>query len=220
MAEFFDEQGNKVEAYTPEEIEAKLEEERLAAIEEANAAREEEINNLVQQLEEKEAALQQLQEALAKEQNKEKNLGAQRKIIENKENEIESLKKELEALKQESQTKFTELEQKTKENTVNAYLDKISNGDKDLKAKIKFFYDNFKGEPQNEQEIAERVKNAYILATGGQSSIRIAGDVISSASGTPQPKLEIPEGKINPDLIPLAHQMGITDQDLKKYHLI
>jgi len=220
MAEYFDEHGNKVEAYTPEEIEAKLEEERLAAIEEANAAREEEINALSQQLDEKEKALQEAQAELEKERNKDKNLSGQRRIIENKEDEIAALKKEIEELKQNSQARLMELEQKTKENTINSFLDKISDGSKELKDKIRFYYDNFKGEPKNEEEIAERIRNAYILATGGQAAVKLSGEIISGAGGAPQANVNIPEGKISSDLIPLAHKLGITDQDLKKHKLI
>jgi len=220
MSEFFDESGNKVEAYTAEEIAQKLEEERLEAIEETNVARQDEIDVLNQTLEEKEKALTEAQEYLVKEKDKDKNLGGQRKVIESKENEIGDLKKEIEQIKQDSQLRLTEIEQKTKENTINSFLDKISDGNKELKEKIKFHYDNFKGEPKNEEEMTERVKNAYILATGGQPAIKLTGEVISGAGGAPEANVNIPEGKINPEAVPLAHKMGVTDQDLKKHKLI
>ena len=220
MAEFFDEQGNKVEAFTAEEVADKLEEERLAAIEDANSARQDEIDELTKTLEEKEQALAEAQEALDKEKDKDKNLGGQRKIIESKEEEIKKLKEDLANTKTEITQVKEEVTKKIGEEKINNMIDKISEGSNELKEKIKFYYDNFKGEPQDDKEITERLKNAYILATGGQSSVKLTGEMISGTGEPPIPKTEIPQSKISEEAISLAKKMGITDQDLKKHKLI
>jgi len=220
MAEYFDELGNKVEGYSAEEVAQKLEEERLTAIEEANAARQDEIDVLNEELSNKEKALGEAQEALQKERDKDKNLGGQRRVIENKENEITELKKDIEQLKQDSQSKLMEIEKKANDSKINSLIERVSEGSKELKDKIKFFYDNFKGEPKNDEELLERIKNAYTLATGGQPSIKMTGEMISGSGNSPMPNVNIPEGKISPDVLPIAHQLGITDQDIKKHKLI
>ncbi len=220
MAEFFDENGNKVEAYTMEEIEAKIEEEREAAIEEANINRQEEIDNLNLTLEQKEEELRIAQEELRKERDKEKNLGGQRKVIESKEEEIKNLKKDIEELKMTSISKIADIEKKFNEEKINSVIDKITEGNKELKDKVKFYYENFKGEPKDDNELMERVRNAYIIATGGQQKFNLTGEIISSAGEPPIGNLSGSKEKLSPEALRLAKEMGITDQDLKKYKLI
>jgi predicted RNase H-like nuclease (RuvC/YqgF family) len=220
MAEYFDENGQKVEAFTQEEIEERLEAERGAAIEEANASRQEEVDSLVLSLEEKEKELETYQKNLEVEKDKDKNLGGQRKVIENKEKEIKELKEKLETVEHSSLEAIEGIKKDINTAKVENIISSVSGEDSSLKEKVKFFYDSFKGEPSNEEEVKERVKNAYVLATGGKSKVDFSGDIISGAGASPSPKVDIPEGKIPSELIPLAKQLGLTDQEMKKHKLI
>ncbi len=219
MAEYFDEEGNKVEAFTPDEVEEKLIEEREKAMEEANALREEEISGLNEEIEAKEKELEDARQALIGEKDKEKNLSGQRKIIETRENEINNLKKELDSVKKTHQDEIDGIKKSVSEARLEEMISSVSDGDESLKEKVKFFYNNFKGEPSDTKEVKERIKNAYILATGGNSGINLSGDIVSGAGSSPSPVTDIPEGKVSPEAIPLAKKFGITDQELKKHNL-
>ena len=222
MAELFDKEGNPVEALTPEEVEAKLDEIREQTKTESQGV----IDDLQTKLSDKESELATAQEELTKERSKDKNLAGQRKVIENKAKEIETLKADVDKIKKDYETKFTEIERKGKERMVTNMIDELSGSDKNLRDKVKFYYDTFRPidetnkKPEDiEKEIQERIKNAYTLATGGRASRPLTPEIISSAGGA-TPVINPSEEKINPEQQDLAHKLGIDDQTLKKHKLI
>jgi chromosome segregation ATPase len=226
MAELFDKDGNLVEAYTPEEVNAKLDEIRKEAADDAKT-------EMQQTLEEKDDALAELRTKLAgaetelgSEKDKDKNLGGQRKIIEGKEKVIEDLTKKIADLETNTNTKLDEISRKEHDKMITAMIDDLTDGDQEISAKVKFHFENFRPidekdkKPEDIQKlIQERVKSAYTLATGGRASTPLSGPIISSAGGG---KPTINEGgeKVSPEIQDLAHQLGVTDQDLKKHKLI
>jgi len=220
MSEFLDANGNAVEAFTPEEVEGKLEEEREQAVLDTNALREEEIKVLSGGLEEKETELEELRKELAGEKDKDKNLGGQRKVIETKEEEIEKLKVEMDGIRKTNQDEIAGIKKSVSENRLLEMITSITDGDSALEEKIKFHYDNFRGEPKDTKEVKERIKNAYILATDGKPNMNISGSIISGAGSAPVPKTGIPEGKVSPEALSVAKKLGITDQEIKKHKLI
>jgi len=222
MAEYFDKEGNPVEALTPEEVEEKLDEIREQTKSETQAI----VDDLQTKLSDKELELATLQEELAKERSKDKNLAGQRKIIEEKVKEIDTLKSEIDRIKKDYEIKFTEIERKGKERMIMNMIGELAGSDKNLADKIKFYYDTFrpidetnKKPEEIEKEIQERIKNAYILATGGRVSRPLTPEIISSAGGA-TPIINPSGEKLNPELQDLAHKLGISDAELKKHKLI
>ena len=135
-----------------------------------------------------------------------------------KEKVIEDLTKSVNDLKASTEQKLASLEAKDRIKMVNDLIEALSEGDKNVKEKMKFFYDNFKGDPADAKETEERVRNAYTLATGGRSARPLTSSMISSAEGIPQIN---PTGeKMSTELQDLAHRMGVSDQEMKKHKLI
>lgn len=218
MTQLFNEEGQAVEALTPEEVEVKLNEAREQATADANAARDAEVEDLTKQLTDKEESLTKAQKELEGEKSKDKNLSGQREVIAAKEKVIEDLTKSVNDLKASTEQKLASLEAKDRIKMVNDLIEALSEGDKNVKEKMKFFYDNFKGDPADAKETEERVRNAYTLATGGRSARPLTSSMISSAEGIPQIN---PTGeKMSTELQDLAHRMGVSDQEMKKHKLI
>jgi chromosome segregation ATPase len=226
--DLFDKDGNLVEgAMTPQEIETKLDEERERIIEETNQNRQGEIDDLSNQLNEKETTLSTLQEELTKEKSKDKNLSGQRGVIEAKEKEIAEMKTGLDTIKKEMEGMKNDFTNKDKQMMIEGMIDKLAEGDIAMKDKMKFHYGGFKTiDPTNkkpedvQKEIEQRVKSAYILATGGQRTVPLSGPIISGAGGVPMVDMNPNGEKISDGGKDVASKFGITDQELKKNKLL
>jgi uncharacterized protein (DUF3084 family) len=218
MVQLFNEEGQLVDALTPEEVEARLDEVRQQAIEEANASRQEEIDDLTLQVQDREEERKRIEAELLKEKDKDKNLGGQRRVIEAKEKEIDELTKKIDNYKTEIDKKIGDIEGRGKEKTITEMIMGVAEDNKELADKIRFWYESFKGEPASEEETKQRIQNAYTLATGGKRANIMSGSLMSSAGSLP---VINPSGeKLSPDVQDLAHKMGINDQSLKKHKLI
>lgn len=226
MAQLFDESGNKVEALTSEEVDAKLNEVREQTIEEINRLREEEVNDLSAQITAKEEALKVAEETLKKEQDKEKNLGGQRKVIEAKSEEVDALKKQIEGLTGQITELSSKIESKDLQKSVSVMIQSLSGGDKNTADKIKLFYGQFnpidikdKTSEQVEEEIKQRVQNAYILATGGTKPVNLLTSAVISSAGGSIPQANPTGEKLSEEGIKAAKELGISDAELKRYKL-
>lgn len=229
MPNLFNEAGDPVEgALTPEEVEAKLDAAKTETAAQVQAEKDAEIEEIKGTLTERETALEQAQKDLeaAKAGDKGLNFAAQRKIIEEKQAAYDKLTKDFDAFKTETQTRLGEIVSETKNRGVNALIETAAGGNAGLKDKIKFFYDAFKPidekgkkEEDLQKEIAERVKNAMILATGGRPAVQITSQMISSAGGGLSGINPTGE-KFSPEQQDLASKMGISNDDLKKHRLI
>lgn len=216
--ELFDKDGTAVEALTPEEVDEKLNEAREQAIEETNSAREAEFERLRTQIDEKDTSLQTAQAELEAEKSKDKNLAGQRKVIESKEKEIADLKKGLDELGTKLDTSLQALTSKERVSMVNGMIKTFAGSNSALSEKIRFFYDQFKGDPKDDKEMEDRVKNAFVLAGGGQR-MSIGSEIIGAGAGAPT--IVNPSGeKLKPEATGVAKNLGITDQELKKHGLI
>lgn len=203
MAELYDADGNPIEALTPEEVE-----ERLNEVKEEFQQTIEEVQ---QELQEKEEALQAAQEELEKEREKDKNFGKLRQKTKEKEDLVEKLTKELEEIK----TKLGEMEKGVKVSQVEAAIKEMVGGDPEDVKKVKFYYDQFVGEPENEEKMRERIKNAMILAgIGGKTPL--SGEAFGTGGGQPPlHQMKTSEG-LPPEVEEMAKKrMGLTDEDLK-----
>lgn len=216
--ELFNEQGEKVEALTPEDVEQKLNEAREMAIEETNKLRQEEVDDLSLQMQSKDEELVKAKKDLEVELSKEKNLSGQGRIIKDKEKKIDELEVNYKKLEEKLDQRLNDIEVKNREKMVGNMVQELATGDKDMATKIRFYYDSFKGDPADDNEIQQRVQNAYTLATGGKPVSPLSGAAISSVGGMPMIN---PTGeKLSDEARDLAHKMGMTDQELKRHKLI
>lgn len=215
ISEVFDVEGNPIdEILTSDEVDKKIEE----AQEEAKEDYQKDIDTFKEELNEKEEALKVAEEALAKEQEKDKNFGKLRGTTAEKEKKVEELTEQIKGLTD----KITGIETETKRQPVNAMIGKLAGEDEELKKKIKFHYESFAiPEEDTEEKQKERVVNAYTLATGGKPINPLTGEAISSGGGV-APGGEEPgsEGKLSEGGKEVAGKLGIEEKDLKRHKLI
>lgn len=218
MAELFDADQNPVEgAMTADEVEEKLNEQK----EEIKQEFQNEINDTKDELEEKKALLETKETELAKEKEKDKNLGGARKSIEEKEKEIADLKEEMKGLND----KIDSVGQEAKSQKVDDAIDKKVGGDKELSKKVRHYYDQFKFDPakDDQEKFNERIDNAYTLATGGQKTDPLDGKTISSGGGSAPVQHQQKEGgkKLeDPRSSEVAEKLGIDQKEQKEKGLI
>ena len=214
IEEVYDSEGKEIEeVVTGAEAKQQVED----AKEEAKADYEADTTALKEELDENKETLKIAQEDLEKEQEKDKNFGKLRGAALEKEKEVQAQKEKVEALEK----KFEGLEATTKTQPINTMIKKLSGEDEELEKKIKFHYDSFTVPVEDTEELQkERIKNAVILAGGGETANPLTGGVVSSAEGV-APGGEMPiEGKLSdPAAEGIAHKMGISDQELKKAKL-
>ena len=206
--ELFDADGNPVEVPTEDEIKLKVEEQAKSAVEEAVESAKTEMADEIQ------AA----KDALSAKEEELKNVG-------NKDfnwKRINDAKESLEAKVKELEGSIDERISKARQE---AFGDKVTNtiaaiapDNTDLQAKIKFHYDNFKGEPKDDKEFKVRLNSALILATGGNVP-KLTSEQFGTGGGSPLGLVSPNEGtthKIAQSSVDVAKKMGITEEELKK----
>jgi len=215
MTEFINKDtGEETEGFTQEELDQKLEEERTKADEEKNVEieqlqkdREEETRNLEEQLEEKD---KEMEKVGSKDYNWKK-LRDQKVALE------ETLAKE----RKTTDEKIDGIKKEITGGKVDKAIEKVTD-DTELAKKVKFHYGTFTGEPKDDKEFQERIKNASLLAgVGGVGSSPLSGGAIGSGSGLPpQPKSSGGEGKLSPEAKAMAKKdLGFTDEEIKQHNL-
>jgi chromosome segregation ATPase len=233
MAQLFDSESNEVEAFTEEEVNEKIKEAKEEAIAEANQLREEEINTLTTEKEEIEQSLEslktenedlksQMEEAGGEgdegDDDKNKNWERLRKAKEASDKKVKELEEKMAGFDKKIEEKVGELSSKQLEDHKEELLKDF---DKDTKEKIDFHYKSFQGVPANKKEMDERVKNAVILATGGQPKNPFSGSNVSSTGGIGKVFEEEPKEKLSsPDSADVGKKLGLSDKDMKEGGLI
>jgi hypothetical protein len=195
--ELFDQDGNIVEAFTKEELDQQLIEAK---------------SELETKIAEQEKIINEKEEALGKEGDKENNFVKLRKAKETAEKQLEAMKTELEG-------KISEVKSEVSKRDFENAVAQLAGDDEDAKSKIKFHYDNFKGDPKDDKERAERLENAFILATGSKPLRSVPGSIVSTGSPYIPPASKT-QGKISEGAKTLAGNLGLTEEDLKKHKLI
>jgi hypothetical protein len=206
MAELYDDQGNPIEALTPQEAEAQ----KAEAVEAAKAEIEESYRV---QLEEKETELE-------KERAKEKNFAALR-------NHNQELSKKQEDEEYNVKSKIEELERKVEEaknegvSKVNATVrDEAINiyagDDKELKEKIAKNYDLINKPGNTKDEITERARDAYLISIGLDDNDLLQSRV-SSPSGPGRSVGDASRGESSEELKNLGSKFGISPDDWGKF---
>ncbi len=206
--ELFDAEGNLVEAYTEEEVQAKIDEAKTAL----EGATGEEKTKLTEQLEALQTQLNEKTEELDKFKGKDLNFG---KLREQKELAEQAVAK----VREDFDKKIADIKDTMTKTRMDEEIGKLVGDDKEMASKVRFYYDSFKGEPATPEEFKTRLSNALTLASGGKPVNPLSGNVISGAGGyVPKPGGS-PE-KLNPDVKGVASKLGISDEELKENKLI
>lgn len=207
--ELFDADGNVIEgAMTADQVQTKLEEftkEKDTALETLKT----EHDTKTQELQGK---IDELTDEMEKLTKKDVNF---EKLRKQKEGAEELLKKVEEKFKGE----FDGIKKEVREGKLDAAIKNVIGTDPELHEKVKEFYNNFKGEPKDKEEMSERIKNAYTLATGSAPKDPLSSDVIGTGGGQPSTPSQY-KGKISEGAMDVAKNLGITEEELKKEKLI
>lgn len=211
MAKLFDKDGNEVEAFTPDELEAKKKE-ALDEYIKNNPSKKEEVDKLTADLATATQKLKELEEGGGDDDAQKKRLKDEKKAAEDAlKTGLEGFRKEMDEFKNNFVTGH-----KTK------VLDKLSGGDAELRKKIEFEYDQYsegKKAPANEIEIQERLTKAYTLATGkaptpnfmdGMGNAAPRGEGHNGGSGNAK-EPETDNSKA------MRKALGITDKDVEQF---
>lgn len=213
MSEFFDSEGNAVEAFTQEEADQKATEARDQAIEEANQS----LENLKTEKEAAEAAKQALEDQLTELKGKDFNNSNLRKAIGSKEKEVEELRNKINEVESGYKTKITEIETKQITEVKDTFIKSLVGDDLKAKDKLEFFYNKF-APAKNKDEMLENLKAAAQLAGGGKPANPFSGRVVSAMGGN----YDIPTDSSfkggfdnKEDFFEVARKAGLSDQDIK-----
>lgn len=211
MAKLFDKDGNEVEAFTPEELEAKKKE-ALDEYIKNNPSKAGEFEKLQKDLETATNKLKEMEEGGGNDDAQKKRLKDEKKAAE------DALKTGLEGFRKE----MDEFKNNFISGHKNKVLEKLSKGDPELKKKIEFEYDQYsegKKAPANEIEIQERLTKAFTLATGNKP----APNFMDGAAGAGQRgeghnggsgNAKEPESDNSKNM---RKAFGITDKDVEKF---
>lgn len=196
-----DDQGNEVEALTQEEAEAK-------AKEAADAARKEAETSFTEKSQANQAELERLQ---AEEKNWKELRDKAAAGSEAEKQAKEALEEAKKAREMAEGVTTTRIEE-----TKTDAIAKLAGSDKDLREKIAHhFQHSTTGPTATKEEIEARVRNAYLIATGGQAPGALQGAAVSSAgAGT------TPSGAgitLTPEEKDLSNKLGLSDKDLKDF---
>lgn len=152
--------------------------------------------------------------ALAKEQDKEKNFNNLRKSKEADEGKIEELSKNINDLS----SKLNSVLEGTAK-ALSAYKEsthkKIAGEDAELAKKIDYFYGQFQGDPKTPEEIEQRSRQAYVLATADRPNAT-PFEIAVSARGTgsvPKSNTDFSDTEAGKEI---AKRYGIVIEEPKK----
>lgn len=188
MAKYLDEDGNEVEAFTQEEVDAKVKEQE---------------SQLAKEKEELEAKLKENEERIEGLEKKGESVVELREKSERLEKEMKEKEEAFEKEKQELQEKIPDPN--------DALIKEVTRGDEELMGKIKARLAEYKEPPADEETFKQRLKDAYIVETVEDVPDALA-PVIGSGGGGDVPTEA--EG-VSPDLVELGKSFGLSGDDWK-----
>lgn len=204
MAKLFDANGNEVEAFTPEELEAK-QQEALDAYLKEHPDQSDALTKAQTDLEAATAKLKELGEKDDKDPQKQRLIKERDEALDAVEEVKTTLTKEISDLK-------TNIFGGAKEKI----LSKLAAGDAELRKKIETEYDGFAGEAANEQQIQERLTKAYTLAKGVPPAPNFM-DSMGSAAPRGVDQNHGVQTQETDNSKAMRKAFGITDQDAAKH---
>ncbi len=196
----YNEEGDEIEALTEEELEA----EKKAAVDTA-------VKESNDKLTAKETELAKALEDLKKYQDKDYNFKGARDQIENKSKEVDEIRKELDTLKGSVVSELAKLKDSSVAEHKSEILKVLAGEDEELKKKIEFNYERFKDPSDTKDQVEQKLKDSYLIATGSSVPNKLSS-VISSAKARPITADSIPS-----EVKGVAGKFGLSEEDLKKY---
>lgn len=220
MVKVFDEDNNPLEGFlSPEDVDAKIEKAAEEAAIKATEALDVKISEVQTKFDKemklKDKKIQELKDDLDSDlSDEDKNWKKTREKIE----QLEKDKVEMEAT---FGKKLDEISGKISDSKIDTRINNLAKGDKELKDKISVHYNSFEGEPKNEKEIQERLKNAVILAGGDASDVNVLnGGAIRTGAGVIPGETKSTEKLDNPESKDVGNKIGLSDKELKDGKLI
>ncbi len=199
-----DAEGNDVEVFTADEIEAQKE----AAIEQYkidNPDKTDEISDL-------QTKLQEAEEKLTKANDSDKNFAALRKSKDEAEKKLEDFTKEIDG--KISKVKMEVLEGVMQDHK-NDTMKVLSGGDPELEKKIEYHYKRLGDVAGTKEEITNKLKDAYVLATKQESGSNFSNTVLGSG-GVGRIKFNSTNPKFSTEEKELGAKFGLTDKDFSQ----
>lgn len=200
------EDGSEIQTYTEEELEAQKQE----AIEQyklENPDKTDELTALQDELREKE-------EELAKSKDKDQNFAGLRKAKEEAEKKLTDFTKDID-------TKISNVKKEVMEgvlkDTYNDNLKALAGEDAELSKKIEYHYKRLGDTASTKDEISNKMRDAYLLATKPEGYDALNSSVLSTG-GVGRLNIQPKGQKLSAEEKVLAGKFGISDADLKKYN--
>lgn len=205
----FDENGNEVEAYTADELKNK-EQEAINNYIAENPDKSEELNTAKKDLEEANKKIKEFEESGDGNQQQKQRLIQQKKDAEsNLETVTATLTKQI-----------NDLQDGMISGAKSRVLDKLSNGDVELRKKIELEYDEYnegKKKPANDVEVQQRLEKAYLLATGDKPAPNFMDNMNNGAGrGEAEPGSDT-NTEESDNSKAMRKVFGISDEDAQKY---
>lgn len=194
--------GSEVEVFTQEEVDTQKQE----ALDEKEAENAEELDKLRTDLQEK-------NDALIKLNDKDKNFANLRKAKEDAEKNLESFKSDID-----DKINFAknEILEGFVKNHYTETLNSLADGDDELKKKLEFHYKRLGDVAGTKEEVALKLKDAYVLATKQEVPDALNSSVLSTG-GMGKLNFNSKSNNISPEEKAFALKLGLTDADFKKH---
>lgn len=193
MGKYFDKDGNEVEAFTQEEVDAKVTEKETAL----NKAHEEAINKKDSEIKTATDKITELEKGGSKK--------------DEDKTEVQKL-----------QERIDELEKNSVNDKKESLLRELAGDDKDLREKIELEYNQFNQDDTSEAAIEARMLKAVNLAQPEvkADSIKSAMSSMAAARGKDTSGAEEKKSEKTKEQAEFASNMGITKEDEEKYGAI
>ena len=212
--ETFDEDGNPIEVLPKSEAEQKIEEIKLEA--------EEKSADLADKIAELTAKIGEKTQEMEGEDDKSKNFNLLRKSRNELQTELDSTRKELSEYKDTSAKEFDAIKQTISGKALDDRIKEFVGSDQEMQKKVKFHFNNFKPDEEidpakREENLAERIKSAVILAGGGGKNI--IGDVAGTAGGyVPAPPGQATQATPDGEVKDMGlKKMGLNEKDFRDH---
>lgn len=205
MEKIKDENGVEHEFLTSEEIDALVEEKKSEAVAQALQAKDADITKLNDEL-------KIAKEALSGADQGTKDWAAARQQIKDLETKITEGSQERDKLKTEFAGEIRGLRTSFTQDKLNESISALAGNDKGLADKIQFHYERLGGSKGNTKEDTEKLKDAYLLATGKQ-----APNLFSVARGSFVGEAPEPREGTSREVSELGRKFGVSEEDVKKY---
>jgi len=213
--ELFDKDNNPIEgALSAEEVKAQIAEAETKAAETLETKLGEFKNEFDTKIVEKDKKIQELTDSL------DSDLSDEDKNWKRTREAIAQLKQDKIDMKEDFDKKFNEVKGAISGDKIEARIKNIANGNKEMEDKIQFHYDSFGGEPKDEKAVQERLKNATLLAGGGEVSNDVLNGGAIRTGGGEVPVGMKTGGKISEEVKGVGDKMGITAEEYKDNKLL